>query len=158
MNNREAIKWLKAWSATHQSENVNIREAVWNAIQAIKELERRDKYFISVKEELEQYRELGTVEDYRQNKLMYDLMKEFVDKDITDLYDELYQYKSIGTLEQVRKAVERMKPKKPILCMNEVSGMFVDYADGRGEYKTQMNNWWRCPCCNSVVGQKGYSA
>lgn len=23
-----------------------------------------------------------------------------------------------------------------------------------GEYKTQMNNWWRCPCCNKVVGQR----
>lgn len=23
-----------------------------------------------------------------------------------------------------------------------------------GEYKTQMNNWWRCPCCNEVVGQR----
>ena len=45
-------------------------------------------------------------------------------------------------------------PKKPILCTNERGGMFVDYADGHGEYKTQMNNWWRCPCCNEVVGQR----
>lgn len=44
--------------------------------------------------------------------------------------------------------------EKPILCMNEVSGMFVDYADGRREYKTQMNNWWRCPCCNEIVGER----
>lgn len=47
-----------------------------------------------------------------------------------------------------------MKAKKPNLCMNEKSGMFVDYADGHGEYKVDMNNWWRCPCCNEVVGQR----
>ncbi len=38
--------------------------------------------------------------------------------------------------------------------MNEISGMFVNYADGHGEYKVQTNNWWRCPFCNSVVGQR----
>lgn len=38
--------------------------------------------------------------------------------------------------------------------MNEQSGMFVDYADGHGGHKMQTNNWWRCPCCNSVVGQR----
>ncbi len=67
---------------------------------------------------------------------------------------ELKQYRAIGTVEECREARERQRGKKPILCMNEVSGMFVDYADGHGEYKTQMNNWWRCPCCNEVVGQR----
>lgn len=67
--------------------------------------------------------------------------------------EEIQRYRSIGTVEECREAVERQRAKKPILCMNEVSGMFVDYADGHGEYKTQMNNWWRCPCCNEVVGQ-----
>lgn len=67
---------------------------------------------------------------------------------------ELDEYKQLGTLEEVRAAVEKQKTKKPVLSMNEKSGMFVDYADGHGEYKTQMNNWWRCPCCNPVVGQR----
>ena len=69
-------------------------------------------------------------------------------------FEELEQYRAIGTVEECREARERQRGKKPILCMNEVSGMFVDYADGHGEYKTQMNNWWRCPCCNEVVGQR----
>lgn len=56
--------------------------------------------------------------------------------------------------EMAVSALEKQIPKKAVLCMNEISGMFVDYADGHGEYKTQMNNWWRCPCCNSVVGQR----
>lgn len=67
---------------------------------------------------------------------------------------EIQQYQAIGTVEECREARERQRAKKPILCMNEQSGMFVDYADGHGEYKTQMNNWWRCPCCNEVVGQR----
>ena len=68
--------------------------------------------------------------------------------------DEIQNYRAIGTVEECREARERQRGKKPILCMNEVSGMFVDYADVHGEYKTQMNNWWRCPCCNEVVGQR----
>lgn len=61
---------------------------------------------------------------------------------------------NISVLTLAIQALEKQMPKKPILCMNETTGMFVDYADGQGEYKTQMNNWWKCPCCNSVVGQR----
>ena len=59
------------------------------------------------------------------------------------------------TLALSKSTLEKQIPKKPNLCMNEQSGMFVDYADGHGEYKVDMNNWWRCPCCNEVVGQRG---
>lgn len=52
------------------------------------------------------------------------------------------------------QALEKQIPKRPMLCRNEKSVMFADYADGHGECKVQMNNWWRCPCCNSVVGQR----
>lgn len=61
---------------------------------------------------------------------------------------------SLEILHMSVNALEKQTPQKPVLCMNEKSGMFVDYADGHGEYKTQMNNWWRCPCCNEVVGQR----
>lgn len=52
MTVQEAIEWLKAWSATHQNENENVREAVWSGIQALKEVE--------------QYRALGTVEELKE--------------------------------------------------------------------------------------------
>lgn len=52
MKTQKAIEWLKAWSATHQNENENVREAVWSGIQALKELE--------------QYRALGTVEELKE--------------------------------------------------------------------------------------------
>ena len=52
MKTQKAIEWLKAWSATHQNENENVREAVWSGIQALKEVE--------------QYRALGTVEELKE--------------------------------------------------------------------------------------------
>lgn len=87
MDNREAIKWLKAWSATHQNENDNIREAVWSAIHAI--------------EELEQYRELGTVEEIKKMQCDYAAAEAI-------LVDE-FGMDNAETLQQVREAVERMK-------------------------------------------------
>lgn len=73
---------------------------------------------------------------------------------ICEALQEYPKFKAIGTIERFRELTEKAEPKKPILCMNEKSGIFVDYADGHGEYKTQMNNWWRCPFCNSVVGER----
>lgn len=59
-----------------------------------------------------------------------------------------------ASLDMAISALEKQISKRPRLSMNEQSGMFVDYADGHGEFKTQMNNWWRCPCCDAVVGQR----
>ena len=56
-------------------------------------------------------------------------------------------------LNKAIEALEKQIAKEPVLCMSEKSGMFVDYADGHSEYKVQMNNWWRCPYCHSIVGQ-----
>lgn len=104
-------------------------------------------------EEIQQYRAIGTVEE----------IKTMMDEgtftgtelaEIVSLLKEYQKYHEIGTVEEFKALKEKAEPKKPILRMNEVCGMFVDYADGHGEYKTQMNNWWRCPCCNSVVGQR----
>lgn len=82
----------------------------------------------------------------------FDEINEALDMAISAL-EEIQQYRA-GTPEELREAREKQVPKKPNLSMNEKSGMFVDYADGHGEYKVQTNNWWRCPCCNSVVGQR----
>lgn len=93
---------------------------------------------------------------YKKNELGGDdSEKQYqVDNSTIDLLEELQQYRAIGTVEECREARERQRGKKAILYMNEVSGMFVDYVDGRGEYKTQMNNRWRCPCCNEIVGER----
>ena len=66
---------------------------------------------------------------------------------------ELQQYKQLGTLEEVREAVERQQPRKAIL-KNGKGGMFVDYADGHGEYKVTKWQDWCCPVCGWFVGQR----
>ena len=99
--------------------------------------------------------EISSLKDYLETNEESEprIAKGFLE-DVISMFEEIQQYRAIGTVDECREARERQIAKKPILCMNEVSGMFVDYADGHGEYKTQMNNWWRCPCCNEVVGQR----
>lgn len=79
---------------------------------------------------------------------------ECIGEKLTDNSLVFYTKVEQKAIDMAIQALEKQIPKKPILCMNETSGMFVDYADGQGEFKTQMNNWWKCPCCNSVVGQR----
>lgn len=118
---------------------------------------RRNHFILNALEEVLQYRSIGTVEEFSKAienvKTLSRMHEKLSDKEVSE-YHALQEYEKIGTVEECREAVERQREKKPNLCMNEKSGMFVDYADGRGEYKAQMNNWWRCPCCNEVVGQR----
>lgn len=109
--------------------------------------------------ELKQYQAIGTAEEIKEilqiiSEGQDDVDERGVSTGLLHTLLEFAEYKKIGTIEECREARERQREKKPILCMNEQSGMFVDYADGHGEYETQMNNWWRCPCCNEVVGQR----
>lgn len=62
--------------------------------------------------------------------------------------EELKQYRAIGTVEECREAVERMKPKKPIMrygciyrCPPDCGGKeFDEYGDVP-----------HCPTCNRVL-------
>ena len=47
--------------------------------------------------------------------------------------------------QEILEALKKSVAMPPVLCMNERSVIFVDYADGHGEAKTQVNNWFRCP-------------
>uniref|UniRef100_A0AAU8B5C9 C2H2-type domain-containing protein n=1 Tax=Dulem virus 39 TaxID=3145757 RepID=A0AAU8B5C9_9CAUD len=112
----------------------------------------KSHFILNALEEIQQYRALGTPE---QLKVMKESALSSLElANICAALEQLKKYEAIGTLEELREAREKQVPKKPILSMNEQSGMFVDYADGHGEYKVQTNNWWRCPYCNSVVGQR----
>lgn len=89
MKEAEAIEWLKAWSATHQSENDSVREAIWSAIRALEEVQQYRSIIGLTPEDLKalekdeiqtigdalkafaawsQYKEIGTVEEFRQLK------------------------------------------------------------------------------------------
>ena len=56
--------------------------------------------------------------------------------------------------QEILEALKKSAAMPPVLCMNQRSVIFVDYADGHGEAKIQVNNWFRCPCCSSIVGER----
>jgi hypothetical protein len=78
MSDNEALKWLKAWSATHQNENDNIRESVWLAIKALEER----TMFNEIMHELSEYR--AKVIDEFAERLQTKIISE-----IDDCADEL---------------------------------------------------------------------
>ena len=79
-----------------------------------------DKY----RKELEQYQEIGTVEEIIHSAAIA-LVEQVA----------LEKYQAIGTLEECKVAVEKMKPKKPELYGD-------GYADGEPVY-----DFYRCPNC-----------
>lgn len=66
---------------------------------------------------------------------------------------EVQQYREIGTVEELREAVDRKKPNRPV-WKNERSTIFKDYANGHG--KVELNKWadWVCPNCGWFVGEQ----
>lgn len=78
---------------------------------------------IKALKEIQQYREIGTVEDFE--RLAY-LKKRYEDEtydycgeygaskcELKDRVEKLQEYEAIGTVEECRAAVEKQKPKKP---------------------------------------------
>lgn len=58
--------------------------------------------------------------------------------------------------QEILEALNKSEAIPPVLCMSERSVTFVEYADGHGEAKTQVNNWFRCPRCNGIVGERRF--
>ena len=63
--------------------------------------------------EIQNYRKLGTLEELARAKKYIDLAKKH--GTIGEMIDECAEYEVIGTVEECREAVEKQKPKKPIL-------------------------------------------
>ena len=77
-------------------------------------------------EELEQYREIGTVEQVKNQK-----------ENLRVAYRIISDYESIGTVEECREAVDKQKPKKP------------DYeGDGYDDKGELVYDTWICPNCD----------
>lgn len=128
MTLEETIIWLKddikeinrdlaneEFSSTYAEEGIKVYEM---AISAIKEVQ--------------QYREIGTVE---QCKEMNSIISRVERNELAKIIDEWIQYNKIGTVEECREAMEKQNAKKPDY---EGDG----YADGHMVYDT-----WICPNC-----------
>lgn len=90
---------------------------------------------------------LETVQEMKKRNITIEHIEEYM-----QFEDECV--KNGFTFKSLLEAREKQTPKKPILHMNEPSFMAVDYKDGTGKIVRNENNWWRCPCCKAVVGQR----
>lgn len=124
------------------------------AIKAIKDNKPTSGYYI-LNEALDMAMQaLETVQKYK------DLESELSKRNLTiDYIREYMEFEDecveMGfTFKSLLKAREKQSGKKPILSMYEKGYMAIDYADGHGEIKQTENNFWRCPKCKSVVGER----
>ena len=67
---------------------------------------------ISALEELQQYREIGTVEELKQLKEILPYLKS-CRQSLDNVVKRCNEYEQIGTVEECREAMEKRKPKKP---------------------------------------------
>lgn len=112
MTEKEAIKRIKDHMEVHALKEIGaiyITQALNMSIKAL--------------EEIQQYRAIGTVEDFE--RLAY-LKKRYEDEtydycgeygankcELKDRVEKLQEYEAIGTVEECREAVEKQKAKKP---------------------------------------------
>ena len=108
------------------------------------------QYCISALKEIQQYREIGTVEECKELASMVSTEKKNA---LAKIIDEWKEYIEIGTVEECREAVEKQNPKKPVWKKGR-SVICKDYADGHG--KVEENKWadWVCPNCGWFVGEQ----
>lgn len=106
---------------------------------------------ISALKEIQQYREIGTLEELKNVDIV--LIKR--NKTLERMIDECMEYERIGTLEECREAVEKQKPKKIIIrdwnptkcptCGHELS---TSLGDGYYKHPTFLK---RCPECGQAI-------
>lgn len=73
-------------------------------------------------EELQKYREIGTVEKFQEvSNIIKEIeeaeseeLAETIDEYIEELEKKIEEYKAIGTVEECRAAIEKQKAKKPV--------------------------------------------
>lgn len=104
-----------------------LKEKLYNGIYA----DRLDciDYAISALKEIQQYREIGSVEECKELASMFTTEKKNV---LGQIVDEWNEYIEIGTMEECREAVEKQKAKKCI----------IDSCPDHTHYK--------CPSCGKI--------
>lgn len=90
---------------------------------------------------------LKTVQEIKKRNLTIEHIENYV-----QFEDECI--KKGFTFKSLLSARSKMTGIKPILRTHEVGFIAIDYKDGTGKIARQENNWWRCPCCNAIVGER----
>lgn len=91
MTEKEAIKEIKRWSRILMSAGS----------QCVLDTAEAQNMAIKALEEIQQYREIGTVEEVKNQK-----------HNLGVAYKIINDYQQIGTVEECREVVEKQKPKK----------------------------------------------
>lgn len=135
-NENEAIEAIKANMPT--SGYQMLRESLDMAIIALKEVQ--------------QYREIGTVEECKELAYIVNIAEK---EELAKIIDEWLLYKKIGTVKECREAVERQNPKKPKEILRHRGGFEMhhcpncdtDYqVDRRYKIKDEY-----CPACGKLL-------
>lgn len=101
MTEKEAIKEIKRWTGI-----------LMNAgSQCVNETAEAQDMSIKALEEIQQYREIGTLEELKTASQYIRLAKLY--GTIGKVIDQCVAYEEIGTVEECREAVEKQKAKKP---------------------------------------------
>ena len=119
MTENEAISRIKDHMEIHRLKEpraIYITVALSMAIAALKEIQ--------------QYREIGTVEECKELASMVSMEKKNA---LAKIIDEWKEYIEIGTVEECREAVEKQKPKK------------CDVT------KDNFRIYYKCPTCNHCL-------
>lgn len=99
---------------------------------------------IQALEEVQQYRQIGSVELFAGTKKISDLTKKC--GTIGKVFDECAEYAAIGTVEKCREAVEKQTAKRPEFVDTRFMNNGKYISDG-----CQLQKCYRCPNCNQHI-------
>lgn len=99
---------------------------------------------IKALEEVQQYRQIGSVELFAETKKLSDLTKKC--GTIGKVFDECAEYVAIGTVEVCCEAVEKQTAKKPEFVDTRFMNNGKHISDG-----CQLQKCYKCPNCNQHI-------
>ena len=103
---------------------------------------------IEALKEIQQYREIGTVEECKELAFMVSMEKKNA---LAKIIDEWKEYIEIGTVEECREAVEKQKPNKPHRNYKKFSGLWCKCGWYLGQ--KQCLDIKYCPNCGQAIDE-----
>ena len=103
---------------------------------------------ITALKEIQQYREIGTVEECKELAYIVNIAEK---EELAKIIDEYLLYSKIGTVEECREAVEKQKPKKPHRNYKKFSGLWCKCGWYLGQ--KQCLDIKYCPNCGQAIDE-----
>ncbi len=100
-------------------------------------------------DEIQQYREIGTLEELARAKRYINLSKRH--GTIGEMIDECAEYESIGTVEECREAREKQKPKVLEFYGDSEEGKMLCPNCGEDLWDLKDCGFSNCPYCGQAI-------